>query len=176
MVDEKTVWTIIEKGRLTPAFIDRVESLSISIRPLYMCKFGCPEYGKYPSCPPYVGSIHENRAFVREYEYFVLVTTPEEFGDDFDGYKRMYQERLLNIQKDLIKAGYFYAFALFPGSCRLCKVCGMPDTCYRRSDVRPSVSAMGIELLPYLQSKETVLQKLNISLHTRRLFSIIFLE
>jgi len=174
MIKDK-VFPIIRECGLEPLCIDSVKHLPISIRPLYMCKFGCPEYGKYPSCPPYTGSFDDILRFWESYNAFVLVTTTYEFDDDFDAYKRNFQYKLINIQKRLQGSNFPYAFAMFPGSCRLCKVCGMPKECYRPWDIRPSVSGMGVELLRYLQQKASKINKVNIYLHTRRLFSIILL-
>ena len=177
------VFKIVREGGLLPVSIDEVRNLRVSVRPLYQCKFGCPEFGKYPSCPPNTGTFDDIKRFVETYKWFILVTTEGTFRynsdssmQEFNSYKRVFQERLINIQKSLYGIGLFHAFPLFPGSCKLCTVCGMPERCFRPQDIRPAVSAMGIELMDYLQMQSHILEKLNIPLHTSRLFSIIFLE
>ncbi|NOZ92553.1 MAG: hypothetical protein GXO59_04705 [Dictyoglomi bacterium] len=170
------IFQIVKAEGLEPISIDEISHLPISIKPLYMCKFGCKEYGNYPSCPPYTGTYEDIVRFWQSYSRFVLVTTQDEFDEDFDMYKRNFQYKLINIQRKLRDMGFYYVFPLFPGSCRLCKVCGMPHECYRPQDVRPSVSAMGVELISYLQERTSEIDKVNIYLHTRRLFSIILLE
>ncbi len=168
---------ILEKYELVLIKVDDVSSLPISYRTVYMCKFGCDQYGKYPSCPPNTGTPEEIRAFWDSYKKFILVTTKYTWDAlSFDEYKRKFQISLINIQKELLTKGWFYAFALFPGSCRLCKECGMPSLCYRPSDVRPAVSGMGVNMMLYLQRLKNELALLNIPLHIERLFSIILLE
>ncbi len=183
MVREDLVFQIVREGELLPLWIDEISNLPVSIRPLYQCKYGCSEYGRYPSCPPHTGTFDEITRFIKSYKWFILVTTENTFLYEtditisaFDEYKRVFQEKLINIQKALYGVNLFHAFPLFPGSCSLCPVCGMPERCFRPQDVRPAVSAMGIELIDYLQEREHKLGKLNIPLHTDRLFSIILLE
>ena len=183
MVSKELVFQVIREGGLLPVYADEIRNLPISIRPLYQCKFGCSEYGKYPSCPPNTGAFDDIKRFVKTYKWFIVVTTESTFRynsdfylQEFNSYKRVFQEKLINIQKVLYSMGFFHAFPLFPGSCKLCATCGMPERCFRPQDVRPAVSAMGIELMDYLQMRRHILDKLNIPLHTNRLFSIILLE
>jgi len=164
------VYQIIVSENLYPVIKDKVEHLDISSRPIYMCRFGCPEYGKYLSCPPYTGTFDEKLSFWNAYEVFVLVTTENSFtSESFKDYKRHFQQKLVSVEKKLRASGFWYAFALFPGSCSLCDICSMPQECVRPQDVRPALSGMGVEVINYML-------KMNISLHTNKLFSIILLD
>lgn len=170
MNKDNYVYQVIVSENLYPVIKDKVENLDISSRPLYMCRFGCPEYGKYLSCPPYTGSFDEKLSFWNAYEVFILITTKDSFtSESFIEYKRYFQQKLVSVEKKLRASGFWYAFALFPGSCSLCDICRMPQECVRPHDVRPALSGMGIEIIKYMR-------KMNISLHTNKLFSIILLD
>ena len=170
MNKDDNVHKIIVSENLYPIMKDKVEHLYISSRPLYMCRFGCPEYSKYPSCPPHTGTFNEKLSFWHAYQLFILVTTEDSFtSSSFMEYKRHFQRKLISVERKLRASGLWYAFALFPGSCSLCKLCEMPNRCLRPQDVRPALCGMGVEIIKYMR-------EMNISLHTNKLFSIILLD
>ncbi len=84
-------------------------------------------------------------------------------ANNFEEDKREVLKYLLQRESELFRE-YPYVYALFPGACNLCEECEFEKTgnCPRRSEVRPSLDAIGIEItsMVKIDFKESVLYSL----------------
>ncbi|MEM1578892.1 MAG: DUF2284 domain-containing protein [Archaeoglobaceae archaeon] len=131
-----------------------VKEIVVTPRPIWKCK-SCENYGKSPSCPPNAPSWKEFKELLRHYKKALLI----KFGieGDFEKEKREILEFLLKKERELMKKGYTFALALFPGKCNICEECKTP--CRFPEKMRFSLSAIGVEVakLTKLDAKENVL-------------------
>lgn len=118
-----------------------VESIPVTPRPHWKCK-NCKNYGKSPSCPPNAPSWKEFKELLSHYRKALLLKF--EFGDDFENEKREIIRFLLEKELELMRKGYTFALALFPGNCNICERCEVP--CNFPEKMRFSLSAVGIEV------------------------------
>ncbi|AIF69547.1 hypothetical protein PAP_05735 [Palaeococcus pacificus DY20341] len=118
----------------------------ISPRPIWKCR-ACPMYGKSPSCPPHTPSWKEAKEWVGHFKKALLIKFEIDY-ENFDREKRDAINYLLKKEEEFFKAGYYYAFGLFPGNCNLCEECSFQRNgeCSMPTKVRPSLDAIGIEL------------------------------
>lgn len=118
-----------------------VESIPVTPRPYWKCK-NCVNYGKSPSCPPNTPSWREFKELLQYYRRALLLKF--EIGEDFESEKREVLKFLLEKERELMRKGYTFALALFPGNCNLCEKCEFP--CKFPEKMRFSLSSMGVEV------------------------------
>ncbi len=141
------------------------KDIVVSPRPVWKCKM-CEMYGKRLSCPPFVPSWEETKAWISHYnKTFVFKFLID--MNEFEKEKREVIKFLLDKEKTLFKE-YPFVHALFPGSCNLCAECPIEKggECLKPYLVRPSVDALGIEITSITQ----------IDFSESALYSLILLE
>ena len=132
------------------------------------CLYGCPNFGKSFTCPPYVPGVEENRAVIHSYSEALLV----EFGNltvDYFRSGKSITEVLYDMERSAFIKGYERAFAYGAGLCSLCPECPAKDLskpnsfsvikCLQPQKARPSMEAAGIDVYG-------AVRKLGISLDT----------
>lgn len=112
------------------------------------CMYGCPGYGN-SACPPNVPSVEECRTFFDEYTHAVVLRF--NFAAEKDHYPQEYSEKinkkLLELEREIFKQGYFKAFVLKQSCCELCKDCaGTREGCKNAAAARPSPEAFAIDV------------------------------
>ena len=104
----------------------------------WKCRFGCPNYGSTLTCPPHSPNPQQTRALLQGYEWALLIkydTSTE------------YHELLLELEREAFLGGFYKAFALTAGDCRLCEVCNpSKGICIHQDQARPSMEACGIDV------------------------------
>jgi predicted metal-binding protein len=121
------------------------------------CQFGCPEFGKWLTCPPFTPNIDDVRRILSEYSKILIVKfdqSPiskklgaEGFMKEFNKRQRRVNEATLNMERQLLRKGYYKAFALEPGICNRCKQCvTQQGKCRYPTEARPSPEALAIDM------------------------------
>jgi predicted metal-binding protein len=101
------------------------------------CQFGCGGYNKRLTCPPYTPTPAEMREVVACYKRAILI-----HADDNDIVNKI----IPHLEREIFFAGYFKAFGLGSGPCRLCKKCDTGSRCKHPYQARPSMEACGIDV------------------------------
>ena len=106
------------------------------------CQFGCPGYGGRLSCPPYAPAPEVTRRVIDSYEKAIL------FHQRLDKGRRskVFNETLVRLEIDLFLEGYYKAWSMGAGPCRLCKECDVGGRCRHGHEMRPSMEACGIDV------------------------------
>lgn len=130
------------------------KDILVTPRPYWKCK-SCENYGKSPSCPPNAPKWEEFKELLQYYKKALLLKF--EIEGDFKSEKREVLKFLLEKERELMRKGYTFALALFPGNCNLCDKCEIP--CKFPEKMRFSVSALGVEVanLTKIDGKENAL-------------------
>ncbi len=102
------------------------------------CRFGCPKFGKYKTCPPFAPSYKETRELLDCYKTALLIEGQPP-GKEF-------KEMILSIEHKANFAGYYKAFVMGAGPCPLCAECDIDEACIKPKDARPSMEACGIDV------------------------------
>lgn len=128
----------VRSGMIDPKII-RVRNIVLGEWVRWKCKYGCPSYGKWLTCPPYSPTPTETRALLREYRSALL------FRMKPDARKML--ESLTDLERRIFLEGYRKALAFSGGSCNLCKVCNIRSRVCRKPEIaRPSMEACGIDV------------------------------
>jgi len=121
----------------------------------------CDSYGKNLMCPPYLPSVMDFRDALARYDRALLVQlsvplhkkTKGKAKEVFDPARVLHE--LINLGERLcFEAGFRFATGLIGGCCRLCEVCIVMEPeghCRHPFRARPSMEAMGIDVIGTLE-------------------------
>lgn len=108
------------------------------------CQYGCSEYGRCLTCPPYSPTPETTRKMLDEFQAGIVL-----HGDDWSSVRRIAQ----HLEERIFLAGYYKAFALLCGPCDHCKTCVVtgskgtrPSSCRHPEKARPAMEAAGIDV------------------------------
>lgn len=122
----------------------------------------CDSYGKNLMCPPYLPSVMDFRDALVRYDRALLVQlsvplhkkTKGKTKAVFDPARVLHE--LINLGERLcFEAGFRFATGLIGGCCRLCEVCIVMEPeghCRHPFRARPSMEAMGIDVIGTLEN------------------------
>jgi predicted metal-binding protein len=131
------------------------------------CKYGCDEYGKKLTCPPHSPSYEEMREILREYHKALLL------------HGRMsWQMRYMTaeIEKAAFSLGFYKAFGLGAGPCKLCENCVTDSTCIRTAEARPSMEACGIDVYQTVRNNNLRIETLKGKIDEVNIYGLVLLE
>ncbi len=106
----------------------------------FQCRFGCPDHGRWLTCPPHVPSLELTARVLAEYRTGLWVA-----ADDHPGVNRI----LRDLRGAAFEAGAWKALALGAGHCDLCPECRL-EACRHPAGAFPSMEACGIAVLEAL--------------------------
>ncbi|MBS7655966.1 DUF2284 domain-containing protein [Candidatus Bathyarchaeota archaeon] len=104
----------------------------------WKCRYGCPDYGKWLTCPPYAPKPEETKSLFKEYKIALLFRLPDKI--------KLYN--ILNkLEREFFLQGYYKAFGLGGGHCPYCEKCTLDfKACKNPLLARPSMEACGINV------------------------------
>jgi predicted metal-binding protein len=105
------------------------------------CQFGCPLYGKGLCCPPYAPTWEETRKVLDSYQRAILLHFQGTSGID-----TLFNEIIVELEKQIFLDGYYKAFSMGSGPCRKCKECDPTGSCRNPMTARPSMEGSGIDV------------------------------
>jgi len=119
----------------------------------WKCQFGCPNYGKRRTCPPYAPTYEETQKFLAEYEdamlvqFFVPLTQEDmkDYASRDRSVSNAFARDMAALEREAFLLNYYKAFALKAGTCYLCEKCTL-TTCAHPDLARPSLEAVGIDV------------------------------
>ena len=100
------------------------------------CQFGCGGYNSSLCCPPYTPTPDQTRKVIDCYKRAILVhckrnSSPKRIAAD--------------LEREIFLSGFYRAFGLGDGPCRLCGKCNL-EKCIHPREARPSMEACGIDV------------------------------
>lgn len=102
------------------------------------CQYGCDGYGQRLTCPPYSLTPEETAQMLKDYQIAVLI-----HSDDHIDITSI----VTRIEREALFDGYYKAFGMGAGPCRLCDECNIEDgECLHPEDARPSMESCGIDV------------------------------
>jgi len=109
------------------------------------CRYGCGEYGKCLTCPPYSPTPDYTANMLKHYSAALLITYNVE-PEDEDKLWRQIREIVAEIERDMFLEDYYKAFGMGAGQCHLCEECDVSKPCKYPHRARPSMEACGIDV------------------------------
>jgi predicted metal-binding protein len=139
----------------TEARVIPAEDTVVENRVVLKCRFGCDDYGKKLTCPPYTLKVDEFRKMLKDYKHALIVKfrSPAEadkdvsrnllrsqydstmsrdlrekaskFWSDWKSDKKRILLAVLELEKAAFNKGYTFAVGFTSGSCGLCEKCNV---------------------------------------------------
>jgi predicted metal-binding protein len=149
---DKLIQMAISRGAASAKVIP-IEDISVNDWVRQKCEFGCTQYGKKYTCPPYVQPPKETRKRLKEYDKALIL----KFGEIKDRMEwRGIQKLMAELEREAFLNGLYKAFAYGAGTCKLCDECTADQIqtptlfdkrkCVYRRIARPSMEGVGIDV------------------------------
>jgi predicted metal-binding protein len=144
----------------------------------WKCQFGCPEYGKGYCCPPDSPTPEQTRAVIDSYRRAILFHLENPKTPDRGKRSRDFYDMLIDLEVEMFKDGYYKAFALVAGACRICKECAKlsGNPCNFGFRARPSMESCGIDVFQTVRNNGFFIVPLRERAETRNLYSLILVD
>ena len=109
------------------------------------CQFGCDGYGNGLCCPPSTPTPEQMKRVLADYRRALIysyVCTPS----DYRPKRRRMRKLVAELERAAFLDGYYKAFGLGDGPCRLCRECNITNDCRHTEQARPSMESCGIDV------------------------------
>ncbi|UCD20430.1 MAG: DUF2284 domain-containing protein [candidate division WOR-3 bacterium] len=122
------------------------------------CQYGCGGYGTHLTCPPFSPTPEYTERMLREYSKALLMQI-----SGIESYKERTMSKKLRrivalLERDIFLDGYYKAFGMASGPCRLCRTCNTKEECVYPEQARPSMEACGIDVFGTVRNNGFVLE------------------
>ncbi len=136
------------------------------------CQFGCPGYGVRLSCPPYSPTPEVTRRVVDSYEKAIL------FRQQLDKGRRskVFNDLLVHLEIELFLEGYYKAWSMGAGPCRLCDECNVGGLCRHGYEMRPSMEACGIDVFQTARGNGFPIEVVRNPVDMRDAYGVVLVE
>jgi len=108
------------------------------------CQFGCLGFGTRLCCPPYTPTPNVTRKVIDSYQKAILLHRRLKGGERERA--KAFNETVVRLEIEIFLDGYYKAWSMGSGPCRLCKECDPTGLCKHGYEARPSMEACGIDV------------------------------
>ncbi len=106
------------------------------------CQFGCSGYGLRLCCPPHTPTPEVTRRVLDAYRKAILLHRRFEKGQK----TKELNQGVVRLEREIFLDGYYRAWSMGSGPCRLCEKCNPSGFCQHGLEARPSMEACGIDV------------------------------
>ncbi len=110
------------------------------------CQFGCPGFGRGLCCPPHSPTPDLTRKVIDSYEKAILLHRRIPGGAKRRERTKEFNEIIVRVEIEIFLEGYYKAWSMTSGPCRLCKECDFSSPCKHGMEARPSMEACGVDV------------------------------
>jgi predicted metal-binding protein len=136
------------------------------------CQFGCPGYGGRLSCPPHTPTPEVTRKVLDSYGRAILLHQRLGKGKK----TKSFNETLIRLEIEIFLDGFYKAWSVGSGPCRLCKECNIGGLCRHGYEVRPSMEACGIDVFKTARDNGFPIQVVRSIEETRNVYGVILVD
>lgn len=136
------------------------------------CQYGCPGFGTSLCCPPHTPTPDITRKVMDSYQKAILLhrkLLKEEKAKPFN-------ENVVNVEVKIFLDGYYKAWSMGSGPCRLCKKCDVTTPCKHGFEARPSMEACGIDVFKTARDNGFPIEVVKTHEEERNIFGLILVE
>ena len=145
------------------------------------CEYGCRDFARHFTCPPYSPTPEETRKRLRGYKRALLV----EFFRSKQKQQNMHGV-MYDLEREAFLSGLYKAFSYVAGSCRICANCPAEEVenpneyskrgCLYKKKARPSMEACGIDVYQTARKAGYNIDVVKDENECYRLFGLLLLE
>lgn len=133
------------------------------------CRFGCDGFGERLTCPPYSPTPEETQKVLDCFKKAILVHTEK-------GSKKDISDIVVKLEREAFLSGYYKAFAMGAGPCRICPSCNVKALCRQPYKARPSMEACGIDVYQTARNNGFAIETLDSTHCKANYFGIVLIE
>jgi len=136
------------------------------------CQFGCPGFGMGLCCPPYTPTPEVTRKVMDSYQKAILLHRRLKKGERI----KAFNEILVHLEIETFLDGYYKAWSMGSGPCRLCKECDLTGFCKHGYEARPSMEACGIDVFKTARDNGFPIEVVRTHGEERNIYGVILVE
>jgi predicted metal-binding protein len=115
------------------------------------CQFGCPMFGKRFTCPPRAPAPEVTQRVIDSYRKAIMLhkrlgKKERTKGFDERRFRLDFNRTIVRLETEIFLDGYYKAWSMGSGYCRLCKTCDPAGFCRHGFEARPAMEACGIDV------------------------------
>jgi len=103
------------------------------------CQYGCSGFAESLTCPPYSPTPEQTQRVLNSFKNAILIHCDSNSKKDIS-------EIVVKIEKEAFFLGFYKAWGMGAGPCRLCSSCNLKAGCRHPEGARPSMEACGIDV------------------------------
>jgi len=145
----KTLDSYVRKAKslgITTAKIIDVENIIVGNWVRLKCQYGCRQYGKWLTCPPFSPTPNYTRKMLSDFSKALLLYVENISFQESDEHRVRFKKIIATLEREIFLDNYYKAFGMTSGPCRLCRTCDTTKSCLHPYDARPSLEACGIDV------------------------------
>ena len=132
------------------------------------CQYGCGGYGQCLTCPPQSPTPERTAEILKCYRKVLLL-----HGNDHSEMT----EIAVAIEREVFLGGYYKAFAMGSGPCRMCNKCNIANSeCNNPEKARPSMEACGIDVFQTARNNGFQIEVVKNSSSKQNYFALVLIE
>jgi predicted metal-binding protein len=89
---------------------------------------------------------------------------------------KIFNEAIVNLEIKIFLDGYYKAWSMGSGPCRLCKECDLSTVCKHGLEARPSMEACGIDVFKTARGNGFPIEVVKTHEEERNVFGLILVE
>ena len=136
------------------------------------CQFGCPGFGLSHCCPPHTPTPGVTRKVIDTYEKAILLHRRLAKGER----TKHFNETIVRLEIKIFLDGYYKAWSMGSGPCRLCKECDLSTSCKHGYEARPSMEACGIDVFKTARDNGFPIEVVRTHEDERNIFGLSLVE
>ena len=136
------------------------------------CQYGCSGFGRSHCCPPQTPTPEVTRKVIDSYQKAILLHQKLPSGEK----TKIFNEAIVNLEIKIFLDGYYKAWSMGSGPCRLCKECDLSTVCKHGLEARPSMEACGIDVFKTARGNGFPIEVVKTHEEERNVFGLILVE
>jgi predicted metal-binding protein len=136
------------------------------------CQFGCPGFGMTLCCPPRAPTPDITRKVIDFYQKAILFHRRFKKGER----SKLLNEIVVRLEIEIFLDGYYKAWSMGSGPCRLCKECDLTGPCKHGYEARPSMEACGIDVFKTARDNGFPIEVVRTHEEERNSYGLILVE
>jgi len=136
------------------------------------CQFGCTGFGLSLCCPPRTPTPDITRKVIDSYGKAILLHRRLKKGER----SKLLNETVVRLEIEMFLDGYYKAWSMGSGPCRLCKECDLNAPCRHGYEARPSMEACGIDVFKTARDNGFPIEVVKTHEDERNVFGVILVE
>jgi predicted metal-binding protein len=97
-------------------------------------------------------------------------------GDERIEKRKEFNESLVRLEIEIFLTGYYKAWSMGSGACRLCKECDPTGTCRHGFEARPSMEACGVDVFDTARGNGFHIEVVRTRREEMNVFGLILVE